>query len=203
MEYWNHNSAYHALIVDAARFHAGRALDVGCGEGLLVERLAPVSERVHGVDRDPEAVRRALERTATADNVTLEVADFCAMPLGPSCFDLVTFVATLHHMDLVTALRRARAVLRPGGELIVVGLSANKTLSDFAVSACLLPVVRLLSRLRHEAHDVGVAAVPPRENLKEIRDTVQRELPGASVRRGLYYRYVLRWTKPGSPSPAG
>ena len=52
--YWNHNSAYHDEIVAAATRQHGRVLDVGCGEGLLAERLAPVS--CHG--------RRAIRATA-------------------------------------------------------------------------------------------------------------------------------------------
>ncbi|CED90975.1 hypothetical protein [Actinomyces succiniciruminis] len=42
--YWNHNAAFHnELVADAAR-RGGRALDVGCGEGLLMERLAAVCD---------------------------------------------------------------------------------------------------------------------------------------------------------------
>lgn len=42
MDYWNHNSAYHPMIVSIAEKLDGNVLDVGCGEGLLVERLASV-----------------------------------------------------------------------------------------------------------------------------------------------------------------
>ena len=59
MDYWNHNSAYHPIIVRAADALDGDVLDVGCGEGLLVERLAKVSRQVTGVDRDRAAIERA------------------------------------------------------------------------------------------------------------------------------------------------
>ena len=45
-EYWNHNTAYHRWLVGIAASHRGEVLDVGCGEGLLMQRLAPVSRRV-------------------------------------------------------------------------------------------------------------------------------------------------------------
>lgn len=38
-EYWNHNTAYHAWLIDITARHRGHVLDVGCGEGLLVRRL--------------------------------------------------------------------------------------------------------------------------------------------------------------------
>ena len=128
--YWNHNAAYHGTIVALARRRPGRILDVGCGEGLLVERLAHVAPHVTGVDPDAAAIARAHERAATLTNVTLHVADFLAMPAEPAGYDLITFVATIHHMDLAGALRRARELLLPGGELYVVGVAANRSAAD-------------------------------------------------------------------------
>jgi 2-polyprenyl-3-methyl-5-hydroxy-6-metoxy-1,4-benzoquinol methylase len=47
-EYWNHNTAYHRWLINIAARHRGRVLDVGCCEGLLVQRLAAVSASVIG-----------------------------------------------------------------------------------------------------------------------------------------------------------
>jgi len=191
--YWNHNAAYHGKIVGAARRHAGRVLDVGCGEGLLVQRLAGVARHVTGVDPDPAAVARASARTAALDNVTLRVDEFLKMPAEAASYDLVTFVATLHHMDLAPALRRARELVAPGGELLIVGVAARKTLTDWIISGLQLPVVPVLSRLHREVRNIGVVVGEPAENLRDIRAIARRELPGVRIRRGLYYRYILRW----------
>jgi 2-polyprenyl-3-methyl-5-hydroxy-6-metoxy-1,4-benzoquinol methylase len=45
-EYWNHNAAYHRWLLAIAAEHCGDVLDVGCGDGLLAQRLAPVSRSV-------------------------------------------------------------------------------------------------------------------------------------------------------------
>jgi 2-polyprenyl-3-methyl-5-hydroxy-6-metoxy-1,4-benzoquinol methylase len=193
--YWNHNAAYHAMIVNAAARRPARVLDVGCGEGLLVERLARIGAHVTGVDPDEVSVARARERTATLGNVTLRVAEFLEMPAERASYDLVTFVATLHHMNLERALRRARELLVPGGELFVVGVAARKTPADWVISGLQIPLVRVLNRVHHEARNVGVVVAEPREGLREIRAAAKRELPGVRVRRGLYYRYLLRWRK--------
>ena len=34
------------------------------------------------------------------------------------------------------------------------------------------------------------------EDLREIRRIAREVLPGARIRRGLYHRYLLRWTGP-------
>ncbi|BBX69270.1 hypothetical protein MPSYJ_27310 [Mycolicibacterium psychrotolerans] len=36
----------------------------------------------------------------------------------------------------------------------------------------------------------------PREGLDEIRRTAAEVLPGVTIRRALYYRYLMRWQKP-------
>jgi SAM-dependent methyltransferase len=128
--------------------------------------------------------------------VTLEEVDFIDYDANEGNFDVVTFVASLHHLDLAAALPKARSLVAPGGELIVVGLAANKTAIDWIVSGFRLPFVRLGSSMHHESRNVGVTATDARESLGEIRATVRRELPGASIRRALYYRYLLRWRKP-------
>jgi SAM-dependent methyltransferase len=162
----------------------------------LVQRLATVSKWVTGIDPDPGAIARARRRTGGLTNVTLVEVDFIHYEANEGSFDVVTFVASLHHMDLAAALPKARSLVSPGGELIVVGLAANKKATDWIMSGLMLPFVRLGSSMHHETRDVGVAAIEARESLGEIRATVQRELPGASMRRALYYRYLLRWRKP-------
>jgi 2-polyprenyl-3-methyl-5-hydroxy-6-metoxy-1,4-benzoquinol methylase len=195
MVYWNHNAAYHDRIVRVAAKHRGRVLDVGCGEGLLIERLSSVSASVTGIDPDGAVVARARQRTSGLPNVTVEQVGFIEYDAKGVSYDLVTFVATLHHLNMRAALQKARSLLRPGGELIVVGLSANRTVGDWVVSALHLPLVRLGSWMHHETPDIGVVATAPKETLREIRAVTQSELPGARIRRGLYYRYLLTWRK--------
>lgn len=192
-EYWNHNSAYHGWLVDIAARHRGDVLDVGCGEGLLAQRLAAVSRSVVGIDADPFSVWRAAERLHSIDNASVEHLRFEALDAGARSFDLITFVASLHHLPLRETLGKAREMLRPAGELAVVGLSANKTVVDWVWSGLCTPVVRVAGLLHTETRNIGVPVADPRESLREIRRVADDVLPGAAVRRGLYYRYRLLW----------
>jgi len=38
--YWNHNVAFQQELVEDAARRGGRVLDIGCSEGLLLEKLA-------------------------------------------------------------------------------------------------------------------------------------------------------------------
>jgi hypothetical protein len=98
-------------------------------------------------------------------------------------------------MDLRAALVKARDLLTPTGEIAVIGCSANKTVRDWVWSAMCVPAARIGSWLHSETRNIGVVVQDPQEGLDDIRDMVNEVLLGASVRRALYNRYLLRWAR--------
>lgn len=130
-EYWNHNTAYHPWLIGIAKHHRGDVLDVGGGDGLLAQRLCCVSRSVTAIEPDPAAAQRATKRLAGRPDVAVVQTDFERYASDGRRFDLITFVASLHHMDLRASLLKAREMLTPTGEIAVVGLSANKSLTDW------------------------------------------------------------------------
>jgi 2-polyprenyl-3-methyl-5-hydroxy-6-metoxy-1,4-benzoquinol methylase len=197
IDYWNHNTAYHPWILRAAsRGRTDDVLDVGCGDGLLLQRFAPSCLTVTGVEPDAATAERARTRLRSTSNATVIPTDFADFDADGRRFDVITFVATLHHMDARSSLAKAAALLRPGGCLLVVGLAANRTIADGLLSALALPWVRLGSMLHRESRDIGVPTAPAELSVADIRALAGELLPGARLRRGLYYRYLLSWTKP-------
>lgn len=196
--YWNHNAAFHdEIVADAAR-RGGRALDVGCGEGLLLERLAGVCDQVVGIEADPDTARRARDCLTGVDGADVRRADVlepgAADGLGE--FDTVTCVAVLHHLPLEAGLERLAALVAPGGRLLVIGLAANASAADWVLSALSVVPIRIASLLHRERRDIGVPTAPARQSLREIRGAAGRILPGARVRRRFYWRYSLVWDRP-------
>lgn len=104
-------------------------------------------------------------------------------------------VASLHHMEFERAISRVKLLLRPGGKLIVIGLSANKSIGDWTLSGLFLPAVRLMSRLHWEVRGIQVVTKVPSQSLREIKVIAGHLLPNCKIKRGLYYRYILSWTK--------
>jgi 2-polyprenyl-3-methyl-5-hydroxy-6-metoxy-1,4-benzoquinol methylase len=121
-EPWSHNLHYHRVILEAVPPGCERALDVGCGQGTLTRRLRRVVPQVTGIDRDQRSIDLARANPAAA-GIAYVLGDFLAAPFRPGSLDLVTSVASLHHMDAGTALRRMSGLLRPGGVLAVIGLA--------------------------------------------------------------------------------
>jgi 2-polyprenyl-3-methyl-5-hydroxy-6-metoxy-1,4-benzoquinol methylase len=196
-EYWNHNVAYHPWLLEKLRrfeLPHPRVLDVGCGDGLLVQQMAERGAVAVGIDVDPGSVERAEFRLRAEPNASIHRVGFAEFDSEAARFDLITFVASIHHMDLRTTLQKARELVTPVGTIAVVGLSANTSPVDWAVAALQVLPVRVASRLHHETRDIGVPVVEPSNDLREIRSIADEEVPGARIRRGLYYRYLLDWS---------
>jgi methyltransferase len=203
--YWNHNTAFHRELVRDAGRRGGRALDVGCGEGLLCSRLAGVCREVIGIDTDERALARAqrrLERTPKARALSHDIMEQ-DLPGCLGAFETVTCVAVLHHLPLEEGLAALGALVAPGGRLIVIGLAADKSPWDWIVSGLSVLPIRVMSAWHRETRDIGVATTRARESLEEIRAAASRILPGARVRRRFYYRYSLVWDRPREAGGAG
>lgn len=193
--YWNHNTAYHPWILGVARERRRRVvLDVGCGEGLLLERLAPYADSLSGIDPDDFALARARARLEGVPEARLYKLPFDEFDSGGVRFDLITFVATIHHMRLERTLLRARNLLAPGGDLLIVGIPANRGPVESFVAGMQKPWARLGSAFHGEQADIGVVEAEPVHTLAQVRRAARTILPDAQIRRGLYYRYLLRWT---------
>jgi ubiquinone/menaquinone biosynthesis C-methylase UbiE len=196
--YWNHNTAFHDELITDAKLRGGRVLDIGCGDGLLLQRLAPFVQQVIGIDPDNTAIELAQTRLAAIENVALLNGDFLALPVPnqEERYATVVCVATLHHMDLRSALQQMRQVLAPEGRLLIVGLADDKSLMDLVFSGLVLLPIRIIDRLHGGASNPNVRITAPKETIKEIHQVAQEILPGAKVRRRFYFRYSLSWDKP-------
>jgi 2-polyprenyl-3-methyl-5-hydroxy-6-metoxy-1,4-benzoquinol methylase len=131
-EPWSHNLHYHRVILDAVPAGCQRALDVGCGAGLLTRRLRRVVPSVTGIDRDQRSIEIARAHAGAGD-IDYVLADFLAFGCEPGSFGLVTAVASLHHLDAAAALQRMRDLLRPGGVLAVIGLAKGSSPVDLGL----------------------------------------------------------------------
>jgi ubiquinone/menaquinone biosynthesis C-methylase UbiE len=190
--YWNHNVHYQPVILNEVPSGCRTALDVGCGDGMLARRLAERSAEVTGIDRDPRMI--ALARAQPQERVQFIEADFLAHPFQPDSFDFVCANTSLHHMDFAAALAAMARVLRPGGRLAVIGLAADKSVTDLLAGAAGVPA-GLFYRTIHHKGESGAAIMDPELSWRQTRAVAARTLPGVRYRRHLLWRYSLRWQK--------
>jgi ubiquinone/menaquinone biosynthesis C-methylase UbiE len=198
-----------------------RVLDVGCGTGLFLFRIAPHCEQYVGVDASAEALR-AIERDATFASlrgVTLREARAhqLAERFAPASFDTVVFNSVVQYFPnveyLVEALEQAARLVAPGGTLFVGDVRALPSLELLHESVAISqgPAERSLAEVRSHvrqrmAHETELVIDPAffaamRAHLPEARECRVLAKRGHVSNELTCYRYDVAIRLGGDPSP--
>jgi ubiquinone/menaquinone biosynthesis C-methylase UbiE len=121
----------HSKVTDWGLSHASIGkqdivLDVGCGGGRTVSKLAAIATqgKVYGIDHSKESVAMAMrtnKQWIDIARVEIRLASVSRLPFSDGKFNVVTAVETHFWWPaLRTDLREVLRVLKPGGRLIIV-----------------------------------------------------------------------------------
>ncbi|HKV12979.1 MAG TPA: amino acid adenylation domain-containing protein, partial [Thermoanaerobaculia bacterium] len=184
MRFWVESTVERILDLEPRR-----VLEIGCGSGLLLFRVAPETERYHGIDFSPSAlgfVSKHLEGRGW-DHVSLArgLADDWSR-VEPGAFDLVVINSVSQyfpHADyLARVLEGAVRTVAPGGGAVFAGdlrslplLEAFHASIELENAAPSLPVSELRGRVRRRGEDEEELVIDPaffealKKRLPEIR----------------------------------
>ena len=117
-------------------------LEVGCGAGLLLHRLAPACDRYAAIDFSPTVITRLQDTVAARglSNVSLRVAaaDTIGAQTDLGAFDVVVVNSVVQYFPttayLVRVIEQAISLLRPGGVLFVGDVRSLPLLEAFHAS---------------------------------------------------------------------
>jgi ubiquinone/menaquinone biosynthesis C-methylase UbiE len=99
------------------------ALDVGCGTGLLFQRITEKSARVIGLDISRKTLTNAKKRAKEFRNVQLVLADADHMPFNNGLFDGVYAFTVIQNMpNPEDTLAEMRRITKRGSTVVVTGL---------------------------------------------------------------------------------
>lgn len=140
-------------IDELAALAGKRALDVGCGGGILAESMARRGARVTGIDlaAKPLGVARLHALETGVDDVDYrEVAAEALAAERPAAFDLVTCMEMLEHVpDPASTVRACATLVRPGGWVFFSTINRNPKSFLFAIVGAEY-VLGLLPKGTHE-----------------------------------------------------
>jgi len=113
------------LLEKASIREGEKILDVGCGTGVLEERLAAGNGRVIGLDLTEEMIRAAQgKRIPSIDSLCLGDAE--NLPFSDGSFDLLLSCYVVKYCSASVLATEAARVLRPGGRLVLYDFSSPR-----------------------------------------------------------------------------
>jgi ubiquinone/menaquinone biosynthesis C-methylase UbiE len=141
----------HDVVMDElTKLEAQAIVDVGCGTGVLTERIAHElrPRRLFGCDASDGMLAKARERDVPA-GVAVEwiLTKAESMPIDEASVDAVVCTEAFHFFDQPAALAEFRRILRPGGSVIVISvLTARKPMAELVSDAGLELVEQRVAR---------------------------------------------------------
>jgi SAM-dependent methyltransferase len=205
---WSHNAYYHRLLLRQLPPAPARVLEVGCGAGDLAGKLARVASQVDALDMSGPMIE--LARAAVPGNVTCLHADVLTHPLPAGAYDAIVSLTALHHLPLTDVLPRLAAALRPGGVLAAVALPRTDLPRELPAELVGAAGHRLYGAAfaglraagRGDWYELPASSaimpvvLEPALTTRQVRQQAAAVLPGARVRRLVFWRYFLIWRKP-------
>lgn len=134
-----------------------RVLDLGCGAGVLSERLLSAGYSVDAVDMSADMLAFTKQRLSKydSDKYRLARAECASLPFPDATFDVVACIGVFGYMeDVDAAIREIKRVLRPGGTLVL----SIRNLDHVTVFDGFFWLKAPLLALRKLARKSGVAA---------------------------------------------
>lgn len=102
-------------------------LDFGCGSGVMLPYLCGISERVTALDIDLLPFQQVNAQRPFPANLEVHDANQVTLKdLPPASFDLIVATDVLEHVeDISGTLADMKALLKPGGQVVVSGPTEN------------------------------------------------------------------------------
>ena len=193
---WNHNTHFHPLLLRLVPRGGAAALDIGTGDGRFAAMLAHRFVEVSALDPDPAQVAASGDRCRGLSNVTVRQATLLESGLPDEHFDVVTALASFHHMPFPDAAAEAPRVLKPGGRLVVLGVwTDNESKVDLALNVISVALNKFL-QARRGPDAMTAPATLERTRWRDVRRQAATYLPGSRLCRRPLWRYTMVWDKP-------
>src|SRR5262249_25493392 len=119
-DYLDHETWIRPAFAQLGEVRGLPVLDYGCGHGMAAVVLARAGAHVTAFDLSSGYVEEARARArANGVHVELVQADGERLPFADGAFDRIWGCAVLHHLEVRTAGRELRRVLRPDGRAVM------------------------------------------------------------------------------------
>jgi len=184
--------------------HVRRAIDVGCGDGVITRSLARRGIEAVGIDVSPGMIQLARARTDRSLAIEYRQADVMTADLPDGVFDLVVSVSMAHHVPLDVIIPRLARLVAPAGTLLVQDVMTRRGIGQLPINLAAIIATRVRRLVVPSRITSRVTAAYNKHGADEqyldassVARAYEPLLPGARVYRHLEWRYSVVWQSPG------
>jgi len=102
--------------------HDIRVLDIGCGNGALLNALSDRIEEGTGVDESAAILEQARRRNSGISNLKFEVIKVPGCPFEDALLDVGILLMSFRYLDWDPLLAGIKRVTKPGGKVLIVDM---------------------------------------------------------------------------------
>jgi len=99
-----------------------RVLDIGCGNGALLNELSKSISYGAGVDESEAILEKARQRNCDRKNLEFISVNSPSLPFGDANFDVAISLMSFRYLDWDPLLKEIHRVLKPGGRVLIVDM---------------------------------------------------------------------------------
>ena len=99
-----------------------RILDIGCGNGALLNALSDRIAEGIGVDESGAILERARKRNSQISNLRFEIIKGPVLPFEDASFDVTISLMSFRYLDWDPLLAEIKRVTKPGGKFLIVDM---------------------------------------------------------------------------------
>jgi ubiquinone/menaquinone biosynthesis C-methylase UbiE len=97
-------------------------LDIGCGNGALLNALSDRIEKGSGVDESAGMIEQARKRNQRIEKLNFSVIDGPVLPFADAEFDIVISMMSFRYLDWDPLLSEVKRVCKPGGKFLILDM---------------------------------------------------------------------------------
>lgn len=99
-----------------------RVLDIGCGNGALLNALRTRLAYGAGVDESAAMIEKARQRNAGLPQLEFQTISGPVLPFAAASFDVAISLMSFRYLDWDPLLAEVQRVVKPGGKLLIVDM---------------------------------------------------------------------------------
>ena len=97
-------------------------LDIGCGNGALLNALSGRLISGFGVDESGGIIERARLKNSEISHLKFEIINGPVLPFPDDSFDVVTSLMSFRYLDWDPLLAEIKRIMRPGGKFLIIDM---------------------------------------------------------------------------------